>query len=163
MRRALVLTATTLWLFGCGEKEDSVGDTSAVGPGETGDPGDTTDTQTDLGDDSERPSVVSGTIECLNTGGTSKVDTWFATATATDPQGTEDLAAFGSRLAAYSINDVEVYNDVALVCGSDGACSGSVTAEISSIACSAADDFYWAVQVVDDSGNASDWTVLDPV
>ncbi len=158
INRAWWATAAVVVAIGCGGGKDTAADT-ANPPTDT-----VTDTDTDSGPatDGVSPYVVSGSIYCENTGGTSKVDTWFATVLTGDPQGTENLASFGSRMAAFTVaGDAEVYNDMSLVCDADGACTGSVNDAVSGIPCASGPDFYWAVEILDDDGNVSPWTVLD--
>lgn len=150
----VVVAVLGLLAAGCGGKEDT-SDTSIGGGTDTA-PDTDTQTGTDPGTDGISPVIITGTIYCQNTGGTSKVDTWFAEVAAEDPQGFDDLLAFGSLLSAYTVQgDAQIYSDASLVCGDGGECFGSVTADVSGIPCANGSDFYWTAEVFDNSGNTS--------
>ena len=121
-------------------------------------------TQTTLGTtDGMSPYVVTGTIYCFNTGHSSKVDTWLAEVVADDPQGAEDVASFGSMLYVFTKQgDSEVFADMALVC-SQGDCTGSISETSSGISCDSASTYYFAVELVDNSGNTSAMTTLEKI
>ena len=145
--------AAGLLFVGCGGKGDT-GDSAVPGT----DTNSETDTHTGTmpTTDGVSPVIITGTVYCQNTGGTSNVDTWYAEVAAEDPQGPDDLLSFGSLLSAYTKQgDAQVYTDASLVCGADGACFGSVTGDVSGIPCASASDFYWTAEVLDDDGNSS--------
>ena len=145
-------------LAACGKGDEHTGHTGATGP--TTGPTTTPPTTTD----GESPVITSGTIDCTNTGGSSKVDTWYANLTATDPQGADTIVGFGNTLTAYQVaNDAEAYSDISIVCGDDGACFGSVSSDVSSIPCGNGDSFYWVVAVLDIEGHWSEPFTLTPI
>lgn len=145
-------------LAACGKDSDHTGH-----GGETGLTSPPTDS-TPITTDGTSPVITSGTIDCSNTGGSSKVDTWYANLTATDPQGADTLVGFGNTLTAYQVaNDAEAYTDISIVCGDDGACFGSVSSDVSGIPCANGDSFYWVVAVLDIEGNWSEPFTLTPL
>jgi hypothetical protein len=159
MTRTIALSVVLIMTFGCGdESEETTLEETGISTSATG----TTQT-TSVTTDGVSPYIVTGTIYCFNTGHSSKVDTWLAEIVADDPQGAEDVASFGSMLYALTKQgDTEVFADMAVVC-SQGDCTGSISETSSGISCDSADNYYFAVELVDNSGNVSPMTTLEKI
>lgn len=158
MTRTIALSVV-LMAMGCGDVseettvEETGTSTTATGMTQT----------TSVTTDGVSPYVVTGTIYCFNTGHSSKIDVWLAEVVADDPQGAEDVASFGSMLYAFTKQgDSEVFADMALVC-SQGDCTGSISETSSGISCESASTYYFAVELVDNSGNTSAMTTLEKI
>ena len=154
-----IALSVVLMAMGCGgDTDETTVDETGTSTAETG----MTQT-TSITTDGVSPYVVTGTIYCFNTGHSSKVDTWLAEIVADDPQGAEDVASFGSMLYALTKQgDSEVFSDMAVVC-SQGDCTGTISETSSGISCDSADNYYFAVELVDNSGNVSPMTMLEKI
>ena len=154
-----IALSVVLMAMGCGgDTEETTVEETGTSTAETG----MTQT-TSVTTDGVSPYVVTGTIYCFNTGHSSKVDTWLAEIVADDPQGAEDVASFGSMLYALTKQgDSEVFSDMAVVC-SQGDCTGTISETSSGISCDSADNYYFAVELVDNSGNVSPMTMLEKI
>ena len=154
-----IALSVMLMAIGCGDDtEQTTVEETGTSTAETG----MTQT-TSVTTDGVSPYVVAGTIYCFNTGHSSKVDTWLAEIVADDPQGAEDVASFGSMLYALTKQgDSEVFSDMAVVC-SQGDCTGTISETSSGISCDSADNYYFAVELVDNSGNVSPMTTLEKI
>ena len=154
-----IALSVVLMAMGCGgDTEETTVEETGTSTAETG----MTQT-TSVTTDGVSPYVVTGTIYCFNTGHSSKVDTWLAEIVADDPQGAEDVASFGSMLYALTKQgDSEVFSDMAVVC-SQGDCTGTISETSSGISCDSAENYYFAVELVDNSGNVSPMTMLEKI
>ncbi len=129
----------------------------AIGDGDSG-------TETPTGSDtgptrgtpqSEDPIIESGTIYCT-TGSNSSGDIFYVELVATDPEGPDTLASFGSTVTAYDSAGVEHFSDTILVCDDRGQCSGSFRdGTFGSVTCSSYDLWTYKAQVVDEDDNWS--------
>ncbi|GEM_PF-2887762 len=116
--------------------------------------GSTADSGTTSAQD-ERPIVEQGTISCTE-GSNSSGDIFYVELVATDPQGPDTLASFGSMVTAYDAADAFVYEDAILVCDTRGQCTGSFRdGTFGAVTCVTYDLYSYEATVVDEDDNWS--------